>query len=149
MDITPRKLKQACLKVTPCEIMWSCSWPMAKSKDAVKGTWNGDFMYGNFKKFAVLQLMIDTVPPTIKPVGWKEGSNLKAQQSLKLHCTDQFDEVAFFSASSRTASGFLFAKRTTTLFTTLINIVPGTAHLTVTVTDKAGNKSETELAFTR
>jgi len=121
-----------------------------KSKDAVKGTWNGDFMYGNFKKFAVLQLMIDTVPPTIKPVGWKEGSNLKAQQSLKLHCTDQFDEVAFFSARLENGQWLLFAKKDDDFIYYFDQYCPPGPHtLTVTVTDKAGNKSEAELAFTR
>lgn len=121
-----------------------------KSKDAVKGNWNGDYMYGDFKKFSTLQLMIDTVPPAVKPVGWKNGAKLTAQRSLKLHCTDEFDEVDSFSARLENGQWLLFAKKDDDFTYYFDQYCPPGAHtLNVNVTDKAGNKSSAFFSFTR
>lgn len=121
-----------------------------KSKDAVKGNWNGDYMVGKFKRFGVLQLMVDTKPPVVTPAGWKEGAKLTGLRSIKLHCTDEFDEVASFSARLESGQWLLFGKKDDDFIYVFDEYCPPGRHeLTVEVTDKAGNKATKVFSFTR
>jgi hypothetical protein len=117
--------------------------------EAQKGAWNGDWMTAKFGDLGNIRLLIDTVPPTIRPVGWKAGSNLKKLRSISFIVKDDVGEIQSFRAEldgkwlmfRRKDNSFIhdFDERTT----------PGAHELKVTVLDMAGNTSEKSYRFIR
>jgi hypothetical protein len=53
-----------------------------KHKEVTKGIWNGDWMIAKFNRLGFVQLLLDTIAPVIKPVGWQMVQN----SLLKKHC---------------------------------------------------------------
>ncbi|MCY7420643.1 MAG: M23 family metallopeptidase [Chitinophagaceae bacterium] len=117
-----------------------------KKKEALKGTWEGNWMEAKFRDLGSFQLIIDTVPPLLQPVGWTNGSNLRGKPGITIQAKDAVSELSFFRAEldgkwllfSRKSDYFIhrFDDRTS----------PGSHTLQIVIADEAGNI--TKKAFT-
>jgi len=120
-----------------------------KHKEAVKGIWNGDWMTAKFNRLGFVQLLLDTIPPAITPIGWTNGTKFTSQKTLRLRCTDELDEAESFTATLD-GQWLLFAKKNDDFIYTFDKYCkPGTHILKVVVTDKAGNVGEKEFQLTK
>ncbi|QEC68461.1 M23 family metallopeptidase [Panacibacter ginsenosidivorans] len=110
-----------------------------KHKEVTKGEWNGDWMTAKFNRLGFVQLLLDTITPVIKPIGWVNGTKFTTQKTLRLRCTDELDEVEKFTATLD-GQWLLFAEKNDDFIYSFDQYCkPGTHILVVTVTDKAGN----------
>ncbi|NNV56953.1 peptidoglycan DD-metalloendopeptidase family protein [Limnovirga soli] len=114
-----------------------------------KGDWNGDWMHARFRNLGTAQLLIDTIPPSVTPIGWKSGMVLTNPKKIAFSCTDDIDEIETFNA-------WLDGKWL--LFTAHENIytymfdeycTSGSHTLTIQVTDIAGNSTQKNYTFNR
>lgn len=120
-----------------------------KHKEAVKGAWNGEWMTAKFNRLGMVQLLVDTVPPVIKSIGWVSGAKFSTQKTLRLRCTDELDEIETFSAKLD-GQWLLFAKKDDDFIYSFDEYCkPGTHTLTVTVADKAGNITSKNFQLTK
>ena len=118
-------------------------------KEANKGQWIGDWMQAKFNRLGTFQLLIDTIPPVVTPLGWKSGAVFTAQKFLKLRCKDELDEIEVFTASLD-GQWLMFGKKDDDfIYEFDEHCPPGQHELTVTATDIAGNISVKKFSFTR
>jgi len=118
-------------------------------KQTMKGQWTGDWMTARFNVFGNVQLLIDTVPPTITPVAWKNGSLLTAAKTLVLKCKDDLTKIDSFRAELD-GHWLLFAARGDNFIYTFDEHCHRGPHtLTVFVADLAGNMTSKTYTFTR
>lgn len=119
------------------------------SKTFAKGEWNGDWMSARFNKLGNVQLIIDAIPPTITPIGWKNGAVLTSARTLVLRCKDDLNEIDSFRAELD-GQWLMFAKRTDNFVYTFDEHCPKGSHtLKVTATDLVGNITAQTFNFTR
>jgi len=120
-----------------------------KHKEVAKGVWNGDWMTAKFNRLGFVQLLLDTIAPVIKPIGWVNGTKFTAQKTLRLRCTDELDEVENFTAVLD-GQWLLFAKKDDDFIYSFDQYCkPGAHTLTVTATDKAGNITKQSFHITK
>jgi murein DD-endopeptidase MepM/ murein hydrolase activator NlpD len=114
-----------------------------------KGEWNGDWMHARFRNLGTAQLLIDSIPPSVTPIGWKSAMALTNAKKIAFKCTDDIDEIETFNA-------WLDGKWL--LFTAHENIytymfdehcTSGSHTLTIQVTDIAGNSTQKNYTFNR
>ena len=120
-----------------------------KKKEALKGIWQGNWMEAKFRDLGSFQLIVDTVPPRLQPIGWTNGSNLRGKPSISILAKDAISDLSFFRAEldgkwllfSRKSDYFIhsFDDRTT----------PGSHTLKVVIADEAGNITEKVFAISR
>ncbi len=53
-----------------------------RKKVATKGKWAGDWMEAKFWDLGKVQLMVDSTPPTLTPIGFRNNSNLAKAKSI-------------------------------------------------------------------
>lgn len=136
-----------------------------KNKMVIARTWNGksdfvkatpvtifgeDWYLASFRDFGNFQLQVDTLPPTIAPVGFKEGMNCSKQNRLAFVINDNSEELKNFSA---TLDGqwlrFSNDKGRTFVYRFDDRCPPGEHELIITVEDQVGNRTEKVYHFTR
>ncbi len=118
-------------------------------KQTMKGNWNGDWMTAHFNRLGNAQLLIDTVPPTITPVGWKNGAILSAANVLTVKCKDDVDDIATFRAELD-GKWLLFAGNNDNFIYRFDDHCSKGAHsLVITVSDIAGNTAKQTFTFTK
>lgn len=61
-------------------------------KDVQKVSWQKDWAMARFREFGNFQLVCDTVPPVIVPIGFANGANLSKAARLSFTVTDNLDE---------------------------------------------------------
>lgn len=104
----------------------------------------------DFREFGNFQLMIDTMPPTITPVGFKDGINSSKQSRIVFVVKDNTEEIKRFTAllngnwlrfSNDKGSRFIYK---------FDEMCPAGEHeLKIIVEDQAGNIREKVYRFTR
>ena len=104
----------------------------------------------SFREFGNFQLLIDTIPPTIVAIGFREGMNLGKQHQLAFVVADNSEEIRNFSASLdgnwiRCSND----KGKTFLCALDGRCGPGAHELTIMAEDLVGNKTEKIYHFTR
>jgi hypothetical protein len=118
-----------------------------RHKEVAKGEWQGDWLSAKFNRLGFVQLLVDKTAPAIKQIGWTNATKFSTQKTLRLHCTDELDEVEDFSATLD-GQWLLFAKKNDDFIYTFDEYCkPGKHTLTVIVADKAGNTTEKEFTI--
>jgi hypothetical protein len=103
----------------------------------------------SFRNLGKVQLLADTVPPIIQPIGWSNGQAFTTQSSLRIRCSDNMGGLRYFSARLD-GQWVLFTHSTPDYLYTFDEYCPVGEHiLTVSVQDMAGNRTVRELRFTR
>lgn len=112
-----------------------------------KGTWQGNWMKGNFRDLGKIRLMIDTVPPELFKVGWENGQTFTGNKTLNFRASDKGSDIQSFSALLD-GKWLLFSNRNG-LFTYNFDehCTTGNHELKVTVTDIAGNETTQQFSF--
>ncbi|MGC4100456.1 M23 family metallopeptidase [Ferruginibacter sp.] len=118
--------------------------------DYAKATEKNGWYEGASRDFGNFQLMIDTIPPTITPVGFKDGMNAAKLTALKFVVLDNTEEIENFTA---TLDGnwlrFTNDKGRTFVYIFDDKCQPGEHELKITATDQVGNIMEKVYHFTR
>jgi len=153
------------LQVTfPLKIRASVPEPL-RNKVVIARTWNGrsDFekaasigFFGEtwymarFREFGYFQVMVDTLPPLINAVGFKEGMNCSKLKRLVFVISDNTEELKNFKA---TLDGrwlrFSNDKGRSFIYPFDEQCAPGTHELILSVEDQVGNRTEKIFHFTR
>ncbi|TDH24097.1 M23 family metallopeptidase [Segetibacter sp. 3557_3] len=120
-----------------------------RKKVAVKGSWKNNQLEAKYWDLGKVQLILDTVPPVVRPVGWRDGSLLSKATSITFAAADDAGELKSFRAEldgkwlmfSRKSDYFIhrFDERTSA----------GSHELLITATDEAGNITSRMYRFTR
>ena len=118
--------------------------------DYAKADYENGWYKASFREFGNFQLMIDTVPPTISPVGFKEGMNCSKLSALKFVILDNTEEIKKFTA---TLDGnwlrFSNDKGRTFIYVFDEMCEPGNHELKIIAEDQVGNTAEKIYHFTK
>ncbi len=118
--------------------------------DYVKAEAENGWYKASFREFGNFQLMVDTVPPVITPIGFKDGMNCSKLNRIAFVITDNTEEIEKFTA---TLDGswlrFTNDKGRTFAYVFDEKCTPGEHELKITATDQAGNTMERVYHFTR
>ena len=120
------------------------------AKDVQRPEWRGAWASARFGEFGDFQLVYDTIPPVITPIGPLEGADLSRAGRIALNVQDNLGGVRHFRAEldghwlcftndKGRAWIYKFDRRCTT----------GSHVLKVAVEDVAGNRTEQEYHFSR
>ncbi len=119
-----------------------------KKKFTSKGVWSDNWLTASFNTLGTVQLLIDTLPPTIRLVNWQSGQSFTTDAiELKLLCSDETDGVTSFRAELD--GKWLLFDRKGNDFTLAVpnNCKPGKHQLAISLTDIAGNATRQTFSF--
>jgi murein DD-endopeptidase MepM/ murein hydrolase activator NlpD len=112
--------------------------------------WRGGLASARFREFGNFQLVYDSIPPVITPIGPLEGADLSHAARIAFGIHDNLGELRRFRAE---LDGrwlcFTNDKALAYIYTFDRHCPPGPHTLKVTVEDVAGNRSEKEYHFNR
>ncbi len=118
--------------------------------DYAKAEFENGWYKASFREFGNFQLMVDSVPPKIVPVGVRDGMNAAKLSRLAFIITDNTEEIKKFTA---TLDGnwlrFSNDKGKTFIYTFDEMCPPGDHELKIIAEDQVGNISERIYHFTR
>ncbi|WP_462253040.1 M23 family metallopeptidase [Ferruginibacter sp.] len=118
--------------------------------DYAEAEFENGWYKASFREFGNFQLMIDTIPPKIVPIGVRAGMNAAKLNRLAFVITDNTEEIKKFTA---TLDGnwlrFSNDKGKTFIYTFDEMCPPGEHELKITVEDQVGNVSERVYHFTK
>lgn len=104
----------------------------------------------SFREFGNFQLVVDTVPPTIRPVGFKDGMNCSKLSRLAFVVADNTHELRKFRAElDGKWLRFTNDKGLAYIYVFDEHCLPGEHELKVGVEDCVGNRVEKVYHFTR
>jgi hypothetical protein len=126
-------------------------------KDVRKPEWQGGWASATFREFGNFQLVKDTEPPMILPVGVLQGANLSKSSRIAFKVKDNLGAIRNFRAEldppgdGRSGKWLCFANDKGLAFVYKFDAhCPSGKHvLTVTAEDEAGNKVTGMYTFTR
>jgi hypothetical protein len=119
-------------------------------KDVQLPEWKGTWASGRFREFGNFQLVYDSIPPVISPIGPLEGANLSHAARIAFRVSDNLGALRRFRAELD-GRWLCFAndKGLAYIYKFDGRCPPGPHTLKVTVEDVAGNRSEAEYHFNR
>lgn len=119
-------------------------------KDFKKAVAENGWYKASFREFGNFQLLIDTLPPVIKPVGFKDGVNAAKLSRIAFVVTDNTEEIEKFTAMLD-GNWLRFTNDKGRTFTYIFDekCPPGRHELKITAEDQAGNVTEQVYNFTR
>ena len=130
------------------ERSWNAKTDFAKASLVTVS--NEDWYVASFREFGNFQLQVDTIPPVINPVGFKEGMNIAKQNRLAFVVSDNSEEVKNFTA---TLDGnwlrFSNDKGRTFIYKIDELCPPGQHELIISAEDIVGNKTVRTYHFTK
>ena len=120
-----------------------------KKKVVIKGVWKNNWLEAKFRELGSYNLLLDTIPPTITPFGWANGTYLGNRKFFALLVKDNLENI-------KKVDGFvdgkwiLCSKRDNLITHTFDSRIPHGKHeLKIIATDEAGNETEKNFTFTR
>ncbi len=118
--------------------------------DYAKAVYENGWYKASFREFGNFKLMVDTVVPTIVPVGFRDGMNCGKQSSIKFVIFDNTEEIKKFTA---TLDGnwlrFSNDKGKTFIYIFDEMCTPGQHELKIIAEDQVGNVNEKVYNFIR
>ncbi len=120
-----------------------------KADPVTSGNEHGWFR-SSFRDFGSFQLMIDTMPPTITPIGFKNGMDCSKQSHIRFVVSDNTEEIKSFTATLD-GTWLLFSNdKGRTFIYTFDEMCPTGEHeLKIIVEDQVGNVIDKVYHFTR
>ncbi len=110
----------------------------------------GDWYKSSFKALGNVELYADLVPPTVTPVGFRDGVNAAKLNRIVFVVRDETDELRNFRAElDGKWLRFSNDKGKTFIYNFDEHCEPGEHELKISVEDVAGNKVEKRYTFTR
>lgn len=110
---------------------------------AVGGNWSNGFITAYTRSLGIFSVALDTIPPTINPVNFKSGDNLKAKNGLVFKINDNLSGIKSYRGTiDEKWVLFEFDAKSGTLFYLFetARITTGKNHdVIVTVTDEKNN----------
>ncbi len=119
-------------------------------KDFAKTTYNNGWYTASFREFGNFLLMVDDIPPTIVPIGFRNGMHVAGLKRILFQVKDNTEEIKSFTAlldgkwlrfSNDKGINFMYA------FDDYCS--PGQHELVVTATDQVGNSTTKTYSFTK
>ena len=119
-------------------------------KDVRRPEWLGGWASAHFREFGNFQLVRDTIPPAIAPIGALEGADLSHATRIAFNIKDNLGALRNFRAELDGAwLCFTNDKGLAYIYTFDEHCPPGAHTLRVTVEDVAGNRTVREYHFNR
>jgi Peptidase family M23 len=119
-------------------------------KDVQLPEWKGTWASARFREFGSFQLVYDSIPPVITPIGPLEGADLSHAARIAFHVTDNLGALRLFRAE---LDGqwlcFTNDRALAYIYKFDRHCPPGPHTLKVAVEDVAGNRTEKEYHFNR
>ncbi len=103
----------------------------------------------SFREFGNFQLMIDTIPPLISPVGFKNGMNSSKQSRIVFVVKDNTEELKFTATLDGNWLRFSNDKGNRFIYNFDEMCPPGEHELRITAEDQVGNVAEKVYRFTK
>lgn len=117
--------------------------------DYEKTTLQDGWYEARFREFGNFQLMIDTMPPIVTPVGFKSGMNAAKLPAIKFTIVDNTETVDFRAELDGKWLRFTNDKGKTFIYKFDEMCPAGEHELKIIVTDQVGNATEKIYRFTR
>jgi hypothetical protein len=119
-------------------------------KDFAKAEQENGWYKASFREFGSFQLLIDTIPPVVAPVGFKDGMNCSKQNRIAFVVTDNTEEIKKFTAElDGSWLRFTNDKGRTFAYVFDEKCAAGEHELKITAEDQVGNITEKVYHFTR
>lgn len=111
--------------------------------------WKNDTAVASFNKFGFVELLMDTVPPTIKPIAWHNNFTFNNQTQIVVEVKDAVSEIEHYSAELD--GSWLMFRRKNDLFIYDFDerCALGNHSLKIKATDAVGNIIEETFVFTK
>lgn len=135
--------------------------PLLKNKVIMRRFWNAKNDYkpaveengwyrASFREFGMFQLLVDTVPPVVTPLGFKDGINAAKLTRIAFNVKDNCEDIKKFTAILDTGwLCFSNDKAKNFIYKFDEHCPPGPHTLKITVEDLAGNITERVYNFIR
>jgi murein DD-endopeptidase MepM/ murein hydrolase activator NlpD len=120
----------------------------AKAEPVINGKETGWYK-ASFREFGSFQLMIDTMPPIITPIGFKNGMNSSKQSRIVFVVRDNTEEIKFTATLDGNWLRFSNDKGSRFIYDFDEMCQPGEHELKIIAEDQVGNISEKVYHFTR
>lgn len=119
-------------------------------KDFKKAVAENGWYKASFREFGNFQLLVDTLPPMVTPVSFKDGMNCSKLSRIAFIVTDNTEEIEEFTAMLD-GNWLRFTNDKGRSFAYVFDekCQPGEHELKITVRDQAGNVIEKIYKFTR
>ena len=119
-------------------------------EDYKKANYENGWYRSAFREFGYFQLMIDSIPPLVIPVGLKEGMNASKLTRIKFAITDNTEEINKFTALLD-GNWIRFSNDKGRIFIYYFDehCSPGYHELQIIAEDQVGNTIEKKYHFTR
>ncbi len=112
-------------------------------------TWQDSIVLGDFDRFGTVQLAIDTIAPSLKPIDWDTNFTFNNQTKLLFHVSDNLTDIKMFSAELDGKWLMFSRKNNFYIYDFDENLSLGLHELKVTVEDQVGNIATKEFWFTK
>lgn len=123
----------------------------AGSKEDYKKTVCENGWYkASFREFGNFQLLVDSIPPTVNPIGFKDGMNMSKAGRIRFAVSDNCEDIKKFTGLLD-GNWILFSNDKSRVFIYDFDehCEPGVHELVIIAEDLAGNKTEKKYRFTR
>ena len=118
--------------------------------DYTKATGDNGWYKASFKEFGDFQLLVDTIPPTVLPVGFRNGMDTRKQSRIVFVVTDNTEEIKRFTALlDGKWLRFSNDKGKNFVYNFDEHCAPGAHELKIIAEDQVGNITEKIFTFTR
>jgi hypothetical protein len=119
-------------------------------KDFAKAVYNKDWYTASFREFGNFQLLVDREPPTIVPIGFRDGLNAAGLRRILFQVKDNTEDIVNFTALlDGKWLRFSNDKGINFIYNFDDKCGPGQHELKISATDQVGNTTERIYKFMR
>ncbi|WP_417612963.1 M23 family metallopeptidase [Owenweeksia hongkongensis] len=125
--------------------LFIASFKDGKLDDYEGGRWENGFVVARTRQFGEFAVMVDTVPPSVSPVNFRDGSNVHGASRLSFIISDKLSGIDDYSV---TIDGewvlFEYDAKNRLIYTDVraLNLEEGERVLRISVSDDKGNVTE-------